>query len=94
MSSIKFKLLQLYYSVINKSFSLIDFILKGIDSLNVSSLAYRNGIDTEEEIYRITYFGKGRMPVSFLQSTHLVEIFQVTIYIYIYYAYQLVTKAV
>ncbi|GAV64368.1 Cytochrome_CBB3 domain-containing protein [Cephalotus follicularis] len=22
----------------------------------------RNGIDTEEEIYRVTYFGKGRMP--------------------------------
>ncbi|KAJ6971024.1 cytochrome c6 [Populus alba x Populus x berolinensis] len=22
----------------------------------------RNGVDTEEEIYRITYFGKGRMP--------------------------------
>ncbi|KAH7545657.1 hypothetical protein FEM48_Zijuj01G0116700 [Ziziphus jujuba var. spinosa] len=32
------------------------------DSLNVLSLAYRNGVDTEEEIYRITYFGKGRMP--------------------------------
>jgi hypothetical protein len=25
----------------------------------------RNGVDTEEQIYRITYFGKGRMPVSF-----------------------------
>ncbi|XP_052303363.1 cytochrome c6, chloroplastic isoform X3 [Populus trichocarpa] len=23
----------------------------------------RNGVDTEEEIYRITYFGKGRMPI-------------------------------
>ncbi|KAI6706251.1 hypothetical protein NL676_009213 [Syzygium grande] len=22
----------------------------------------RNGVDTEEEIYRVTYFGKGRMP--------------------------------
>jgi hypothetical protein len=25
-------------------------------------LFYRNGVDTEEEIYRVTYFGKGRMP--------------------------------
>ncbi|XP_042020813.1 cytochrome c6, chloroplastic-like isoform X3 [Salvia splendens] len=23
----------------------------------------RNGVDTEEEIYRVTYYGKGRMPV-------------------------------
>ncbi|KAK4347487.1 hypothetical protein RND71_033826 [Anisodus tanguticus] len=22
----------------------------------------RNGVDTEEEIYRVTYYGKGRMP--------------------------------
>lgn len=27
-------------------------------------LMYRNGVDTEEEIYNITYYGKGRMPVS------------------------------
>lgn len=27
-------------------------------------IMYRNGVDTEEEIYKVTYFGKGRMPVS------------------------------
>ncbi|CAA3025221.1 cytochrome c6, chloroplastic [Olea europaea subsp. europaea] len=26
----------------------------------------RNGVDKEEEIYQVTYYGKGRMPVSFL----------------------------
>jgi hypothetical protein len=35
---------------------------------------YRNGVDTEEEIYRVTYYGKGRMPVSFLLLfTYLAE---------------------
>ena len=29
-------------------------------------LFYRNGVDTEEEIYRVTYYGKGRMPVRYL----------------------------
>lgn len=32
---------------------------------------YRNGVDTEEEIYRVTYFGKGRMPVR--SSFHLAK---------------------
>ncbi|XP_016198252.2 cytochrome c6, chloroplastic isoform X1 [Arachis ipaensis] len=27
----------------------------------------RNGVDTEEAIYRVTYYGKGRMPVSNLE---------------------------
>lgn len=31
----------------------------------------RNGIDTEEEIYRVTYYGKGRMPVRFLESCYI-----------------------
>ncbi|KAI5392878.1 hypothetical protein KIW84_060151 [Lathyrus oleraceus] len=26
----------------------------------------RNGVDTEEEIYRVTYYGKGRMPVRYI----------------------------
>jgi len=29
-------------------------------------LLNRNGVDTEEAIYRVTYYGKGRMPVSIL----------------------------
>lgn len=27
---------------------------------------YRNGVEAEEEIYNVTYYGKGRMPVSFM----------------------------
>ena len=34
-------------------------------------LFHRNGVDTEEEIYRVTYFGKGRMPVR--SSFHLAK---------------------
>jgi len=29
-------------------------------------LLNRNGVDTEEAIYRVTYYGKRRMPVSYL----------------------------
>lgn len=29
----------------------------------LNNLRYRNGVDAEDEIYRITYYGNGRMPV-------------------------------
>ncbi|KAJ0703998.1 hypothetical protein HanPI659440_Chr14g0557761 [Helianthus annuus] len=46
-------LVETYYNLVQLCFSKI---FKGM----------ANGIDTEEEIYRITYYVKGRMLVSFI----------------------------
>ncbi|XP_019445872.1 PREDICTED: cytochrome c6, chloroplastic isoform X3 [Lupinus angustifolius] len=39
-------------------------------TLSTKDLQSRNGVDTEEDIYSITYNGKGRMPVSYLAYTN------------------------
>ncbi|KAK4757597.1 hypothetical protein SAY87_018898 [Trapa incisa] len=36
--------------------------IKEVDELATLTTKSRNGIDTVEEIYKVTYFGKGRMP--------------------------------
>lgn len=40
------------------------FVYLGYEFMTRMYISHRNGVDSEEEIYRITYYGKGRMPVS------------------------------